>query len=222
MSEHVSSTPAIPPGRAWSSNERERVSRNPRPHHRWGQSRPTFAAERTQNLSASSAQWDNDGSDTIDPGDLQEYVRDELEVLATCMDNGENDAPIPGVDNSQLETACLKLAELPEALAIVQQARRGASDSNPHSRASPGGKGKSRQPFGRQRVPNSARDQRQSDDRPAQVVGRTQRPPPQSQQRRGTELQAKLDKRKARSVCYACGQTGHWAGDPQCPDVLSP
>ena len=71
------------------------------------------------------------------------------------MDNGENDAPIPGVDNSQLETACLKLAELPEALAIVQAARRGASDSNRHSRASPGGKGKSRQPFGRQRVPNA-------------------------------------------------------------------
>ena len=34
MSEHVSSTPAIPPGRSWSSNERENVSRNPRPHHR--------------------------------------------------------------------------------------------------------------------------------------------------------------------------------------------
>ena len=33
---------------------------------------------------------DNDGSDTIDPGGFQEYVRDELEVLAaTCMDNGE-------------------------------------------------------------------------------------------------------------------------------------
>ena len=136
MSEHVSSAPAIHPGRAWSSNEQERVSRNPRPHHRWGQSRPTFATERTQSHSASSAQWDtfeevvdtededNDGSDTIDPGDLQEYVRDELEVLATCMGNGENDAPIPGVDNSQLETACLKLAELPEALAIVQAARR--------------------------------------------------------------------------------------------------
>ena len=59
------------------------------------------------------------------------------------MDNNENDAPIPGVDNSQLETACLKLAELPEGLAIVQAARRGASDSNRHSRASPGGKGKS-------------------------------------------------------------------------------
>ena len=174
MSEHMSSTPAIPPGRAWSSNERERVSRNPRPHHRWGKSRPTFATEKTQSHSASSAQWDtfekvvdtededNDGSDTIDPGDLQEYVRDELEVY-----NGENDAPIPGVDNSRLETACLKLAELPEALAIVQAARRGASDSNRHSRASPGGKGKSGQPFGRQRVPNSARDQRQSDDRPA-------------------------------------------------------
>ena len=26
-----------------------------------------------------------------------------------------------------------------------------------------------------------------------------------------------MDKRKARSVCHACGQTGHWAGDPQCP-----
>ena len=146
MSEHVSSTPAIPPFRAWSPNERERVSRNPRPHHRWGQSRPTFATERTQNHSASSAQWDNfeevvdtDGSDTVDPGELQEYVRDELEVLATCTDNGENDAPIPGVDNSQLETACLKLAELPEALAIVQAVWRGASDPNRHSRASPGG-----------------------------------------------------------------------------------
>ena len=135
----------------------------------------------------------------------------------TCMDNGENDAPIPSVDNSQLEAACLKLAELPEALAIVQAARRGASDQNRHSRASPGGKGKSRQPFGRQRVPNSARDQRPNDDRPALVVGRTQRPRPQPQQRRGTDLQAKLDKRKARSVCHACGQTGRWAGDPQCP-----
>ena len=86
MSEPVSSTPAIPPGRAWSSNERERNPRPVRPHHRWRQSRPTFAAERTQNLSASSAQWDtfqevvdteevdNDGSDTIDPRDSQEYV----------------------------------------------------------------------------------------------------------------------------------------------------
>ena len=147
-------------------------------------------------------------------------MRDEVEVLAICMDNGENDAPIPGVDNSQLETACFKLAELPEVLAIVQAARRGASDSNRHSRASPGGKGKSGQPFGRQRVPNSVRDQRQSDDRPAQVVGRTQRPRPQPQQRRGTELQAKVDKRKALSVCHACGQTGHWAGDPQCPGRL--
>ena len=129
-----------------------------------GQSRPTFGAERTQNHYASSAQWDtseevvdtededNDGTDTIDPGDLQEYVRDELEVLATCMDNGENDAPIPGVNNSQLETACLKLAELPVALAIVQAARRGASDQNRHSCGFPGGTGKTRQSFGRQRV----------------------------------------------------------------------
>ena len=65
---------------------------------------------------------DNDGSDTIDPDDLQECVRDGLEVLATCMNIGENDAAISGVDNSLLETTCLKLAELPEALAIVKQA----------------------------------------------------------------------------------------------------
>ena len=198
--EPVSSTPAIPPGRAWSSNERERVSRNPRPHHRWGTVQTHICGrESTKTLCfhtvghseevVDTEDEDNDGSDTIDPRDLQEYVRDELEVLATCMDNGENDAPIPGVDNSELETACLKLAELPEALAIVQAGSRGASDSNRHARASPGGKGKSRQPFGRQR----ARDQRQSDDRPALAVGRTQRPRPQAQQRRGTDLQAKLD-----------------------------
>ena len=110
-----------------------------------------------------------------------------------------------------------KLLELPEALAIVQAARRGDADQNRHSRGSPGGKGKTRQPCGRPRVSNSARDQRQNDDRPAQVVGRAQRARPQPQQRRGTDLQVKLNKRKARSVCHACGQTGHWAGDPQCP-----
>ena len=94
------------------------------------------------------------------------------------MDNDENDAPIPSVDASQLETARLKLAELPEALAIFQAARRGTSDSNRHSRVSFGGKGKTRTP-GRQRVPCSARDQRHNDDRPAQVVGRAQRARPQ-------------------------------------------
>ena len=90
INEPVSSTPAVPPGRAWSSNERERVPRSVRLHHRW---------IRDQSGAASCAQWDtfeevrdtekedNDGS-----GD---YVRGELEVLATCMDNDENDAPIP-------------------------------------------------------------------------------------------------------------------------------
>ena len=129
------------------------------------------------------------------------------------MDNGESEAPIPGVDASQLETACLKLAELPESIAIVYAARRGVSDSNRHSRGSPGGKGKTRPTPGRQRVPWSARDQRHHDDGPAQVVGRAQRARPPPQQRRGTVLQAKLDKRKARSVCHACDQLGDWAGD---------
>ena len=125
-------------------------------------------------------------------------------IRATCKNTDEMNSRYwppawTGVDNSQLETACLKLAELPEALAIVQAAWRGASDQNRHSRGSPGGKGKTRQSFGRQRVPNSARDQRQNDDRPAQVVGRTRRALPQPQQRRITDLRAKLDKRKARA-----------------------
>ena len=78
----VSSAPMVPPGRG-CSNERERVP--PRPHRRWGQSRPTFAAERTQNHSASSAQWDTfEEDEDNDPGDWQEYVRG-----VTCMDNGE-------------------------------------------------------------------------------------------------------------------------------------
>ena len=144
-------------------------------------------------------------------------MRDELEVLATRMDNGENDATIPGVGASQLETACLKLAELPEARAVVQATRRGASDANRHSCGSSGGKGETRPTPERQRVPSSARDQRHHDDRPAQVVGRAQRARPQPQQRRGTDLQAKLDKRKPRSVCHACNQHGHWVGDPRCP-----
>ena len=29
--------------------------------------------------------------------------------------------------------------------------------------------------------------------------------------------EAQICKRKARSVCLACGQTRHWEGDPQCP-----
>ena len=40
-----------------------------------------------------------------------------------CMDNGENGATIPSVDASQLETACLKLAELPETLPPFKQPR---------------------------------------------------------------------------------------------------
>ena len=112
-------------------------------------------------------------------------VRDELEVLGTCLDNGENDATIPGVDAFQLETACLKLVELPEALAIVQSPRRGASDSNRHSRGSPGGKGKTRETLDDSVHP--AVPVISDDDRPAQVVGRAQRT---RSQRRAADLQA--------------------------------
>ena len=60
---------------------------------------------------------------------------------------------------------------------------------------------------------------RHNDDRPAQVVGRAQRALHQPLQRRGrgTDLQAKVDKRKVRSVCHACNHYGHWVVDPHCP-----
>ena len=84
MSEHVSSIPAIPPGRAWSSNERERVPRNPgdspNPHLRQRENKINLLRPHSGTL-VDTEDEDNDGSDTIDPGDLQEYVRDELEVL---------------------------------------------------------------------------------------------------------------------------------------------
>ena len=60
-------------------------------------------------------------------------------------------------------------------------------------------------------------DQRHQGDRPAQVVGRVHRAQPGPLQRRGTDLQAKSDKLKARSACHACNGHGHWAGDPPCP-----
>ena len=172
-------------------------------------SRPTFAAKelrtnlepprphngtRFEEVIRAEEEEDNDGSgNTIDPGDLQEHVRDELEVLATCMDNGENDATIPGVDalsagNGMSETCGNCLKPLPS----FQAARRSVSDSHRHSRVSPGGKGETPQTRGRQRVHSSTHDQRHHDDRPA--LGRAQRAQPQPQQRRGTDSQAKLDK----------------------------
>ena len=80
--EPVSSTHAVSPGRGWSSDYRNGFFRSVRPHHRWGQSRPTYAAESTRDQcrAVSSAQWDTseevidtededtEGSgDTIDP-----------------------------------------------------------------------------------------------------------------------------------------------------------
>ena len=127
----------------------------------------------------------------IPPGQHHRSGRLELEILATCMNSGE---------------MILRFQVLDSLKPLPSYKQTGAEPQT-----------KTRQTFGRQRVPNSARDQLQNDDRPAQVVGRAQRARPHPQQRRGTDLQAKLDKRKARSVCQPCGQTGHWAGDPQCP-----
>ena len=68
--------------------------------HRWGQSSPLLQQKRpeinpelfrphsedTSEEVMDTEEEDNDGSgETIDLSDWQEYVRDELEVLATCM-----------------------------------------------------------------------------------------------------------------------------------------
>ena len=82
---------------------------------------------------------------------IRAICRNTCEMNSRCWPPAWT-TPIPGVDNSELETACLKLAELPEALALVQAARRGASHQNRHSCGFPGGTGKARQSFGRQRV----------------------------------------------------------------------
>ena len=160
MSEPVSSTPAIPPDRAWSSDERERIPRNVRPHHRWRQSRPTFAAEKHKitllrlhsgtRLRRSSIQRTRTMT-ALTPL-IRAICRNTCEMNSRCWPPAwtmvKTMLRFQVWDNSKLETACLKLAELPEALAIVQV----ASDQNRHCRASPGGKGKARQSFGRQRV----------------------------------------------------------------------
>ena len=107
------------------------------------------------------------------------------------------------------KTACLELAELPEPLAIVQAARRGEPQTrNRHSLWSSWRQGQNSKNHLDDNVCPAVRvisDIMMTE--PAQVVGRAQRARPQPQQRRGTDLHVKLDKRKARSVCHACGQT---------------
>ena len=81
---------------------------------------------------------------------------------------------------------CLKLAELPEALEIVQAARKGALDSKSHSRGSHGGKGKTRQD-------NVYPVRVNSDTMTSDRSGRRERSTNPPQRRRGTDLQSKLD-----------------------------
>ena len=94
--------PAIPPGRAWSSND---------PHLRQKETQIILlrpAQRDTFEEVADTEGEDAGGSDTTDPGDLQEYERDELEVLATCTDKAKMMLRFQVWTSPQLETACLK------------------------------------------------------------------------------------------------------------------
>ena len=228
ISERASSAPAIAPGRSWTSTDR---GGSRPPAHAWrpqGRFRSTNVAARHyeepddyESIDDDDEEDDqeDDGDDDVDAGDLQSYVRSELEILATAV---EGDLALPeGIDEAALESACLKLAELPEALAIVQSVRRGRgrgrgrgrSQSRGFSRG--GSRGGSRPDRSRSRSTHEA----SSGSRPAQV-GKGQRPG-----RPGgggsSSLQSKIDKRKARSTCHDCQQMGHWSGDPQCPKQRS-
>ena len=223
MSEPVSSAP----GRAWRSNERERVPRSVRTHsplgsvqsHVFRQEEPKIRLEPLRSHNGTrlrkftdTEEEDNDCSDTIDPATCKNMceTRPRAWTLAEMMWQLQ----VWTIPNWRLRVCnlrnCLKPfpsskqpGEEPQTKTVthgVLLAARAKLVNHLDDNMCP-----------------AVRSHRHTDDRPAQIVGIAQRARPQPQQRRGTELQAKLDKRQARSVCHACGQLGHWAGDPQCP-----
>ena len=227
ISERSGSGPARAPGRSWTSGEshqRNRDSSHPRQH--FGNARQANVAEKQQHQQMhqppstaaeddeydESAQdekqdaGDDAGDDDIDPSDIQHYIRNELEVLASGI---EDDNLPPGVDSQQLEAACLKLAQLPEALAIVRAVRRGGKGGSKGTKSR--GRGRS---FSRGGGKNRGDDRSRSSHgkggdrggRPAQVGRQCTRAGlgGAGHSSSGSALQAKIDRRKATSTCNDC------------------
>ena len=125
----------------------------------------------------------------VEVSEIQGFVRDELEALATELEDAEID--LPPEQTAALEEAALQVSQLPEALEVIRGAR-GQIKGHDGKR-----KGKGRGKPGGRRPPTPGRGA----------------PHPGGQ---GRELAERLKQRKLRSTCKACGETGHWAGDPEC------
>ena len=125
----------------------------------------------------------------VQVSEIQGFVRDELEALATELEEAEID--LPAEQTAALEEAALQVSQLPEALEVIRDAR-GRIKGNDGK-----GKGKGRGKPGGRRPPTPGRG--------AQYPGG-----------KGRELAERLKQRKLKSTCKACGETGHWAGDQEC------
>ncbi|CAE8585764.1 unnamed protein product [Polarella glacialis] len=150
----------------------------------------------------------SEGSEELDQADFQNVLRAELEAFATELDCNAADLFDPD-ELAQAEAAAASLADASEALAILRDARG-------RIRGKGKGKGKGKGRF-RPRSSGSGQfsasgmssnPQPRSDDVPATDVR------PRRKQTPG--FQQSLQQRKAKSICRACGQLGHWAGDSAC------
>ena len=149
------------------------------------------------------------------PPEIAQVVRQELEML-------ENDLQEMGLAEDQdlesfmgaeetmaLERAAVELANIPEALATVRDARRRVRGRGRGNRGGRGGGGGGAS----------------SASRPATAAGRRG-----GQQQRGGSARGgragggaqqrpagKKSKNDPNETCFDCGKPGHWAGDPECP-----
>ncbi|CAE8601098.1 unnamed protein product [Polarella glacialis] len=150
----------------------------------------------------------SEGSEELDQADFQNVLRTELEAFAAELDCNAADLFDPD-ELAQAEAAAASLADASEALAILRDARgriRGKGKGK--------GKGKGRfrpRSFGSGQFSASgvsSNPQPRSDDAPATDVRPRRKQTPAFQQ--------SLQQRKAKSICRAGGQLGHWAGDSAC------
>ncbi len=163
-----------------------------------GQKRSVMVAENEPEESEETEGSDGTGLDDSVVGDFGDMAQAEVQQFARELENADEDA-LDYADNvspDQVQEACTILNEASEALQTVREARMAL-------RKKPGkGGGKSRKGV----------------------------PPPPSASSSGPPSRAKssvseranrLRARKAKTRCMACGQIGHWQGDPECPKKQS-
>lgn len=154
-------------------------------------------------LAGAWADAEDDAVSECDPADFQGFCRSELEVFEGELDKhgGVLDSVVfPGLDVAQVEDAANNLAIASDAFYTVREARHRMSSTS-NSNGVSKGKGKGQQ---------VAQDLTPAvDSRPMQS-------------RRKLTVQQSIPLRKARTICRACGEPGHWAGDAQWKVSSSP